>query len=182
MKYNLPLTIENITGEKLTFTKISNDEKGECVEVENDVKPGAGPPMHIHFKQDESLTVISGKVGYQIPGAVPKFATEGETIFFPAGMAHKFWNEGNDILKCSGYVRPPNNFIYFLTEIYKSMNENGGKPGLFDSAFLLNHYKSEFAMTEIPGFVQNIFFPIALFFGKLSGKHKKFKDAPPPIK
>ena len=47
---------------------------------------------------------------------------------------------------------------------------------------LLNRYKSEFAMLEIPGFVQKAIFPLVLFFGKLTGKDKKFADAPPPVK
>ncbi len=182
MEFDFPITIENILGEKLTFKKLSNDEKGKYLEVENEEKPNVGPPMHIHFKQDESLTVISGKLGYQIIGEEAKYVNTGETIFFAAGIAHKFWNAGNDILKCKGYIRPPDNIIYFLSQIYKSMNENKGKPGNFDAAFLLTRYKSEFAITEIPPFVQSIIFPVTLFFGKMTGKHKKFKDAPEPIK
>ena len=182
MNYNYPITIENITGEKLTFVRISRDEKGEYLETEGEIQPKAGPPMHIHHRQDEALTVVSGKIGYQILGQEPKYATVGETVTFHAGIAHKFWNAGTDILKCKGYIRPPDNIIYFLTEIYKSINRNGGRPGTFDAAYLMKHFKSEFAIVEIPAFVQAIIFPVTLFFGRLTGKHKKFKDAPEPAK
>jgi hypothetical protein len=37
-------------------------------------------------------------------------------------------------------------------------------------------------MTEIPGFVKKVIFPITLFFGKLAGKHNKYVDAPEPVK
>jgi hypothetical protein len=68
--------------------------------------------------------------------------------------------------------------VYFLSEIFKSSNKNGGRPAMYDVAFLLNRYKSEFAMLEIPQFVQKGIFPVVLFFGNLVGKNKKFKDAP----
>lgn len=178
----LPITISTITGEKLTFLRITKNEEGiDIVEVENEVAPKAGPPMHIHWKQDESLTVKSGRMGYQVAGEAERFAGPGDTVVFKAGSAHKFWNAGEDMLRCTGWVSPPNNIIYFLGEIYKSANANGGRPGNFDSAYLLNRYKTEFAILDIPAFVQKTIFPITLFLGKLAGKHRKFKDAPTPV-
>jgi quercetin dioxygenase-like cupin family protein len=181
MSIPLPHTIQNIAGEKLTFLGTVIKDGKEYLEVENEVQPNAGPPMHVHHKQDESITVVSGKIGYQEMGGEKKYAGAGETILFKAGVAHKFWNAGTEPLIGKGYVSPANNVVYFLSQIYKSSNENGGRPGLYDSAFLLNRYKSEFAMLEIPGFVQSIIFPLALFFGNLLGKGKKFADAPPPL-
>lgn len=178
----LPLTISNIHGEKLTFLRITTDDKGrQIVEVENELTPNAGPPMHVHFKQDESLTVVEGKIGYQVLGGEKKYAGVGETILFKAGTAHKFWNAGDSRLRCTGWVSPPNTLMYFLSEIYKSTNENKGHPGTFDAAYLLNRYKAEYDMYEIPGFVKNVIFPVALFIGKLQGKHKKFANAPMPL-
>ena len=181
MKTDLPLTIQNMTGEKLTFLKIDFKDGIEYLETESEVQPNAGPPMHVHHKQDESLTVVSGKIGYQQLHGEKKYAGAGETVLFKAGTAHKFWNAGNDVLICTGYASPANNIIYFLSQIYKSIDENGGRPGLYDTAYLLNRYKSEFSMLEIPAFVQKIIFPVALFFGGLLGKNKKFADAPPKL-
>ena len=175
-----PVTISNVHGEVLRFLRITQTERGDIIEVENEVQPNAGPPMHIHWRQDESLTVTQGKIGYLIQGGQEQFAGVGETVTFKAGVAHKFWNAGTDVLKCKGWINPPDNIIYFLSEIYKSTNENGGRPGMFDAAYLLNRYKSEFAMTEIPGFVQKTIFPVVLFLGKMTGKHKKFRNAPQP--
>ena len=65
------------------------------------------------------------------------------------------WAEGDEVLECTGYVTPPDNVEYFLTEIYRSTRESGqGKPDDFEAAFLLHRYRSEFGMLEIPGFVQ----------------------------
>ena len=181
MKIQFPHTIENMTGEKLVFLRSSVRDGVEYLEGENEIQPGSGPPMHVHYRQDESLTVLSGKFGYQVHGEEKKYAYAGETVLFKAGKAHKFWNAGNDLLRCSAYISPPDNVVYFLTQIFKSSNENGGRPGMYDAAFLLDRYKSEFAMLEIPAFVQKTIFPVVLFFGNLLGKNRKFKDAPPPL-
>src|SRR5688572_7299031 len=145
MNITLPHTIEN-NGEVIRFLRIAIKDGIEYLEIENEVRPNAGPPMHVHYKQDECLTVVSGKIGYQELGGEKKYAGPGETVLFKAGNTHKFWNAGNEVLVCSGYASPPENLAYFLTEIYKSANKNGGKPGMYDVAFLLNRYKSEFAM------------------------------------
>jgi hypothetical protein len=105
----------------------------------------------------------------------------GETVLFKAGAAHKFWNAGDDLLHCSGYISPADNTVYFLSQLFKSTNENSGRPAIYDAAFLLTRYKSEFGILEIPQFVQKILFPLILFFGNIIGKNKKFKDAPPPV-
>lgn len=178
----LPLTISNNHGEKITFLRIATNTSGEQIlELENEVTPKAGPPMHVHYKQDECLTVTEGRMGYQVFGSEKKYAGPGETVLFKAGVAHKFWNDGTELLRCTGWATPPNTIIYFLSEIYKSTHENGGRPGAFDAAYLLNRYKSEYDMLEIPAFVKNVIFPVTLFFGKLQGKHKKFVNAPMPV-
>lgn len=181
MHPTLPLTIENTTGEKLTFLRITQQAGKEILEIDNEVQPKAGPPMHVHYLQDERLTVVSGQMGYQELGGEKKVAGPGETVLFKAGVAHKFWNAGTDTLHCTGHVSPAGNLIYFLSEIYRSTNENGGRPGLYDAAFLLNRYKTEFGMPEIPAMVQKTTFPVILFFGKLMKKDQKFVNAPPPI-
>jgi quercetin dioxygenase-like cupin family protein len=181
MPVTLPHTIESINGEKLVFVKTFIRDGIEYLEVQNEVLPNAGPPMHVHYKQDEALTVISGNMGYQEPGGEKKYAGPGESVLFKAGVPHKFWNAGADLLTCTGYVSPAHNLVYFLSEIYRSANENNGRPGMYDAAFLLDRYKSEFGMLEIPAFVQKTIFPVILFLGNLAGKNKKFADAPPPL-
>lgn len=181
MKIHLPHTIENTTGEKITFLRIAIKDGVEYLEGKNEVTPNGGPPMHVHYQQDESFAVISGKLGYQTMGEEKKYAGPGETILFKAGIPHKFWNAGDDILHCTGYISPPGNAVYFLTQLFKSSNENGGRPGIFDAAFLLDRYKSEFGMLEIPRFVKTVIFPIVLFVGNVIGKYKKFNDAPPSM-
>lgn len=180
--YVFPHTIENGGGEKITFLALVQGPQGEILELENEVQPGHGPPMHVHFKQDESLTVVSGRMGYQFHGGEKLYLEAGQTAIFHAREPHRFWADGNEVLKCTGWVSPPQNLEYFLTELYLTTKENGGKqPGNFEGAFLLKKYGSEFDILEIPPFVKKVIFPLTIFFGKLFGKHKKYNDGPSPI-
>jgi quercetin dioxygenase-like cupin family protein len=182
MKITLPHTIVAVTGEKLVFNRITIKDGIEYLEGSNEVQPGSGPPMHIHHRQDEGVAIKSGRMGYQVLGGEKKYASAGETVVFKAGEAHKFWNAGNDTLVFAGFLTPAHNIIYFLSKLYESINANGGRPAMYDAAFLLSRYRTEFAMLEIPSFVQKFVFPVVLFFGNLVGKYKKYEGAPEPVK
>ncbi len=183
MRFSYPHTIENGSGEQLTFVRRVRDADGERLDVRNLVQPGSGPPMHVHYRQAESLTVVSGRIGVQVQGHAPTEHGVGETVTFETGIAHRFWNAGAEPLVCEGWVKPAHNIEYFLTEIYRSTRENGGaRPDGFDSAFLLHRYASEFGMLEIPAFVRRFVFPMTLALGRLTGKHRRFTDAPEPVR
>lgn len=103
-RYTYPHTIENGAGERITFMRRVDADGRERLEGENVVKPGNGPPMHAHLLQEEVLTVRTGRLAYQRPGQEPRFAGPGETVAFPPGDGHKFWNAGDDDLVCTGHV------------------------------------------------------------------------------
>jgi quercetin dioxygenase-like cupin family protein len=179
---NHPHTIDNGAGERLTFLGIRSDEQGERLEVRNTVSPGSGPPMHVHHLQEEVLTVEGGRMGWQRPGEEEHLAESGETVRFAPGEVHRFWNAGDDELIGTGFVRPPDNLEYFLTQIFASTRANGGRrPRLFEAAYLLSRYRSEFGMADIPRPVQRVVFPIVVTVGRLRGLHRRFADAPEPV-
>lgn len=172
----------NKNGETLIITRPAAETGGQLTEFEGMDEPGIGPPMHVHFKQEEKLKLLKGKL--RVKTLTKEFSlAEGEEYIFAAGEAHRFWNEGTERNHYSGYVKPSNNYEYFIKQVYQSANEaNDDKPGPFDAAFLLTKYKTEMDMLVIPKPVKLIVFPILLFIGKLTGKFKKFADAPPAIK
>lgn len=178
-----PHTIENGAGERLTFVSRVREAGGDRLEVENLVKPGSGPPMHVHNHQEEALTVRRGRIGYQRPGEPPRFAGPGETVVFEPGEAHRFWNAGDEDLLGTGYVRPADNLEYFLTALFESQRENGGnRPDPFEAAFLMRRYRDEFYMMEIPAAVQRFVFPVLVTLGRALGKYAKYVDAPEPVR
>ena len=182
MKIEYPYQIENRVGEKLIFKEVVNEPDGDKVIVENFVQPGCGPIMHTHLRQDEALTVVKGKMGYQILGQEPKFAGEGETVVFERGVPHRFWNEGEEVLNCLGWVKPAENIVYYLAAIYAAQNKTGShQPETFDAAYLITRYASEYDLPDLPAFVKKGIMPLIVFIGKLLGKYKHFEDAPKPF-
>ena len=181
--YTYPHTIENGAGERLTFLRRVPGATGDRLEVENVVEPGAGPIMHVHHYQEEALTVVEGRIGYQRPGEPARFAGPGETVSCRAGEAHRFWNAGEDILRCKGYIEPADNAEYFLGAIFESQKRSGGsRPNLLDAAFLTRRYRSEFGMAGISAPVQRFVFPVLVAIGRLLGRYGKYADAPAPVR
>lgn len=177
-----PHTIDNGAGEVLTFVGVRRDERGEYLEARNSVAPGSGPPMHAHQLQEESLTVEQGTIAYQLHGQAKQTAAPGATVTFPPGDAHRFWNDRDEELVCTGLVRPPGNVEYFLTQLYASTKSNGGKrPALLEAAYLSHRYRAEFELVEIPAPVRRIAFPLLAALARVLGAHRRFADAPEPM-
>ena len=76
----------------------------------------------------------------------------GESVVFKPGEAHKFWNAGDGDLECLGYIEPPDNIEYFLTQLFdstKAQRRQGAQH--VRGRELIRRYRSEFVMLEIPG-------------------------------
>lgn len=182
MKIHYPHSISNSLGERIVFKSLVNDSGIDKVLLEAFLEPGCGPAMHTHFKQDESLTVVSGAMMYQTLGDEPKALKAGETIVFNRGTPHKFWNSGNEILKCEGWISPVHSVVYFLSALYNAQNVPGKpQPETFDGAYLMTKYSKEYDMPEIPGFVKKVIMPLIYLTGKVLNKYQHFNDAPKPL-
>jgi quercetin dioxygenase-like cupin family protein len=182
-RFTYPHTIEDGAGERLTFLRRVPGVRGDRLEVENVVAPGSGPPMHVHHWQEEALTVQRGRMAYQRLGEAPRFAGPGETVTFPPGDVHRFWNAGDDDLHASGYIEPADNIEFFLAALFDSRRRNGGvRPHPLEAAFLARRYRSEFAIREIPALVQRFVFPVLIGVGTLLGRYARYADAPEPVR
>jgi len=183
MNLQFPHSIQNCAGETLIFHQLILEADGDRIVGENFVLPSSGPPMHVHWLQDEGFTVLRGTIGYQLAGNPEQFASAGESVVFKKGVPHRFWNAGDEVLHCSAWLKPANTFVYFISAIFNAQNKNGSpQPAVFDAAYLLTRYRSEYDMMEIPWFVRKIVFPGIYCFGMIMGKYRHFKDAPEPVK
>lgn len=138
--------------------------------------------MHTHLKQDEELTVVSGEMTYQVMGEEPVVARAGDKALFKRGVPHKFFNSGNTELNFIGYIKPVHNIVFFLSAIFAAQKKSGKpQPEIFDGAYLIHRYKSDFDLPEIPFFVKKVILPAVYLIGRLTGKYSHFKDAPDPL-
>jgi len=70
-----------------------------------------------------------------------------------------------------------------LEGVYKALDEGQhNRPEIKRISFLTMRYRSEFATSDIPAFVRKLIIPAQYYIGKLTGAHKQFIDAPPPLK
>ncbi len=182
-RYTYPYTIDNGAGERLTFRRRIPGPNGDRLEGDIVSAPGSGPPMHVHHLQTEAWTVDEGRIAYQSPGEAPRYAGPGETVTFPPGVPHRWWNPDAVPLRCHGYVEPADNIEFFLGAIFDAQQRGGGpKPVLWDVAFLTWRYRSEVAMLEIPALVQRLVFPVVIAVGRLLGRYTRYADAPAPVR
>jgi quercetin dioxygenase-like cupin family protein len=182
MEFTYPHTIENGLGEKLTFLEVFHEPEGDRIMVESYAAPGSGPSMHVHWLQDEVLTVAHGRIGYQLLGQPEQFAEKGETVVFKRGVPHRFWNPGTEMLHCTGWINPAGSILFFLSAIFAAQKKSGKtQPERFDAAYLLTRYRDEFEMLEIPRFVRRVVLPLIYQFGRILGKYPHFEGAPDPV-
>ena len=143
------------------------------------------PPMHVHNLQTESITVDEGRIGYAIANGPQQFVGPGETVQFRPGEVHRFWNAGAECARLHGWVSPPHNFEYYLTQTFDSMKRTGKAPNPLDMAFLLGRYRREFGGRPIPPLVERGVFPLMRLIGRLTGRYARSwawsgSQSPPP--
>lgn len=178
MQYRFPFAIETKYGEKINFLRLEGDK----LYLEGFCKPMAGPGFHTHLRQDEAVTVLQGKIGYQIFGEAPRYGGPGDSVTFERGVPHRFWNAGEETLHISGWVNPVENLLFFLSTLYDALNRGeNNRPEMFDGAYLTCRYRREYDVPDMPKFVKNAVMPLAYSIGKVLGKYEKFKNAPQPL-
>src|SRR4051812_1722814 len=107
--------IDDGNGSRIAFLGVRSDARGEYLALEGSVDPGAGPPEHVHFLQEESVTVVSGRLAVAVADAPVQYASAGDTVVFPPGVPHRFWNAGDTVAEMTGEARPPHNLEWYLT-------------------------------------------------------------------
>jgi uncharacterized cupin superfamily protein len=168
------LTIElRHTGERLTLRRIKNASGVEELHLSGTLAAGKeGPPLHIHFREDEKGQVISSTLGATLDGK--RLVIEaGGSASFPRGSAHRWWNAGDKDLVLNGVATPLVDLDRFLQALFEVLNAGPPqRPPIFYIAHVLHrHRKTQLALV-IPRAVQRVLFPIVIFLGTVLGKYR----------
>jgi quercetin dioxygenase-like cupin family protein len=86
-------SIKVLPGETVTFKATSADTDGAYTLIEVIDEPQAGPPMHLHRREDEAFYVLEGTFAFQV-GDRALTATAGCFITAPKGVPHSYKNIG----------------------------------------------------------------------------------------
>ena len=169
------LNLENRrTREILRMCRV-RDAQGQIVFIvpEGSLPAGAdGPPLHVHFQEHEEIVVKAGTLGAQV-GREKITVPAGGTAVLPAGVPHRWWNAGNDLLEVSGHAVPAVDLDRFLQALFAVLNaSSSGRPSIFYLAHVLWRHRGTQSIMVPPPAIQRIVFPVVLFIGRILGKYR----------
>jgi len=96
----------SVLGDKYTFKAADKDTGGAYALWEIATPPtAAGPPAHVHEREDEAFYILEGELTFQI-GERTVQAAAGTFAFAPRGIVHKFFNPGAKPAKALVIVSP----------------------------------------------------------------------------
>jgi quercetin dioxygenase-like cupin family protein len=72
----------------------TEDTGGTFALIENFIPPKAGPPLHVHQREDEMWIISEGNFRFRADDEILN-APEGSFVFVPRGTAHCFQNLGD---------------------------------------------------------------------------------------
>jgi mannose-6-phosphate isomerase-like protein (cupin superfamily) len=114
-------------GGDATVLKIAAAETNDQFSLnEYVVMPNAGPPLHVHTREDEAFWILEGTVTFICDGKIIE-APKGSFVFAPRGLPHTFKNRTSLPAKFLLFVTPPANFEAFYSRI-GAPDENGQPP------------------------------------------------------
>jgi mannose-6-phosphate isomerase-like protein (cupin superfamily) len=168
------LKLENRhTGEILRMRRVRDAEGQIVLTIDGSLPPRmSGPPVHVHFHQREEGGVKAGSLGARV-GNEKIVVPAGTTAVFPAGVAHSWWNAGEDLLELSGRAIPAVDLDRFLQALFAVLNASpSGRPSIFYLAHVLWRHRHTQAVSVPPRGIQQIVFPVILLVGRILGKYR----------
>lgn len=167
------LVLENRhTGERLVLRRVVNGQQPH-IEARGSLPPGRqGPPMHIHFAEDEEGHVLAGALSAVVAG-VNLTVPAGESTSIPRGAPHRWWNAGTEPLVFQGVVRPAVDFDRYLQAVFEVMNAGPeGRPPLFYLAHVALRHRQTQAVLLMPRPLQSVLFRALVALGTLLGRYR----------
>jgi mannose-6-phosphate isomerase-like protein (cupin superfamily) len=130
----------DVFGDHLTV-KLAGEEVSDryCI-LESTTEPGAGPPMHVHHRENESFYVLEGEFEFHIGGRVVH-AAAGSFLFGPRHIPHRFQNVGLTRGRLL-IVAEPAGVEHFFAELSHAFV--GGHPNMDRVGELCQKYEIEF--------------------------------------
>lgn len=71
------------------------ESSGELTVIEGAIPPNAGPPLHVHSKENETYYVLEGQFEF-VCGNDHVTGGPGTFVFAPRGLAHRYKNIGTE--------------------------------------------------------------------------------------
>ena len=162
-----------VTGERVVVRVGTEESGGELLVADLYVRPGgAVAGEHVHARIEEWFTVQEGRIGFRLDGR-ESIARPNVRLHLPAGVAHDWWNAGEEAARVVVEVRPGTRFEEMIKNLY-GLAQDGktdakGMPNLLQAALFAREFEDVLWFTKPPRPVQKVLFtalaPVARFLG-----------------
>ena len=173
--------IENpVTGERVVVRLGTEETGGELLVVEALVKPGgAVTGEHVHPAIEEYFTVVSGRVGFRLDGR-ESIAEPGQRLRVPAGMAHDWWNAGEEEARIVVEISPAERFEVMIANLFGLARDGKtnakGIPNLLQAALFAREFEDVLYFTRPPRAAQKVLFGILAPVARLLGYRGSYPE------
>jgi len=131
-----------------------------------------GPPLHIHYIEDEVGVVVAGVLSAEVSGQQLTFK-QGETVLLPHGLPHRWWNGGDELLRFDGHILPVADLDRYLQAIFEVINAGPpNRPSLFYLAHAALQHRRTQTILVMPPAVQAVLFRAIVAVGTLLGRYR----------
>ena len=162
-----------VTGERVVVRVGTEESGGELLVADLYVRPGGGVAgEHVHARIEEWFTVQEGRIGFRLDGR-ESIARPNVRLHLPAGVAHDWWNAGEEEARVMVEVRPGARFEEMIKNLY-GLAQDGktdakGMPNLLQAALFAREFEDVLWFTKPPRPVQKVLFtalvPVARVLG-----------------
>jgi quercetin dioxygenase-like cupin family protein len=174
-----------ITGERVVVLRGDEDAApGESGFGHLTVAPhGAVAGEHVHPQIRERFIVVSGTLGVRL-GGIEHRLDAGEEATAEPGMAHDWWNAGEDFASVLVEVEGPDEqrqrFDALFATIFGLANAGHtsarGMPGLPQLALLAHEFRDVIVFTRPPRAIQTPLFATLGAIGRMRGLHGVYPE------
>ena len=160
------------TGERLAMRRVKRGDE-VWLELKGSLPPHReGPPLHIHFAEDEKGHVKSGTLSAVCNGRRIT-AGAGASVSLPRGSAHRWWNEADEPLVFEGYVQPVVDLDRYLQAVFEVINAGPeGRPPLFYIAHAVLRHRHTQTVLIMPRPIQAMLFQVVVGVGTVLGRYR----------
>jgi quercetin dioxygenase-like cupin family protein len=111
-------------GDQVTFLITGAETGGAFFMAEVLVRPGGGPPPHLHQRGEESFHVLEATLTIQV-GETTLHASPGDVVHLPRGVVHSFQNTGKVDAKFVLVVTPAGLENFFREAFCPAVDRSG---------------------------------------------------------
>jgi quercetin dioxygenase-like cupin family protein len=116
-----------LLGELLTHKVPSRQTGGAYALFEATTQPGAGPPPHVHHREDEIFYVLEGAYEFLVDGHTMK-AEAGSILYVPKGTLHAHENVGDEVGRMLLTQTPGGLYELFVEKAGRPADGDDGEP------------------------------------------------------